>query len=132
MARTDSGPIDQAPQPDPEQMATDTLMMSVFTGASFVVATVVLAALGGVGARLGFGLLDSATGTRIGMAVGLALGTGMIYLGVRRYETPIRARSVSLYRGIWLGTLLSLTVIVLMYYFPQVVIPGYCQAGGNC
>ncbi len=131
MARTSTGPSDQAPQPDPEQMATDTLMTSVFAAVSFVVATIVLATLGGGVMQLGFSLFDS-TGARIGLGVGLALGTGLIYLGVRRYEPRIRARSANLYRGIWIGTLMALAIIVVMAYLPQVAFPTYCPPGGTC
>ncbi|MGB7981038.1 MAG: hypothetical protein WCF36_09640 [Candidatus Nanopelagicales bacterium] len=131
MAKTNTGPIDQAPQPDPEQMATDALMTSVFTAATFVAATVVLATLGGLVMQLGASILNS-MGAEIGLAVGLALGTLLIYLGVRRYESRIRARSANLYRGIWLGTGLSLAIIVVMAYLPQVALPGYCPPGGMC
>lgn len=131
MARTSTGPIEQVPQPDPEQMATDALMTSVFTAVSFVLATVLLAALGGVVMQLGFSLFDSA-GAKVGLALGLAMGTGLVYLGVRRYEPRIRARSANLYRGIWLGTLLSLAIIVVMAYLPQVALPVYCPPGAMC
>ncbi len=131
MAPTSKGVARPAPEPDPEQMATDTLMTSVFTAVAFTVATIVLATVGGVVMELGFRLFDS-TGAKIGLGVGLALGTAMIYAGVRRYETRIRARSANLYRGIWIGTLLSLTIIVVMAYLPWLALPVYCPPGGSC
>ncbi len=131
MARTGTGGADRAPEPDTEQMVTDTLMTSVFTAAAFTAATVLLAALGGVVMQLGFTLFDS-TGAKVGLAVGLALGVALIYWGVRRHEEQIRARSANLYRGIWIGTILSLTIIVVMAYLPWIAIPVYCPPGGTC
>ncbi len=120
-----------APEPpDPEQLATDTLMTSVFTGICLIAATVVLAVFGVSALYLGSSLAD-ATGAKVGLAVGLAVGTVVIGILLRRFAEPIRAKSQNLYRGAWIGTLLSLGIILVMAYAPWLM-PNYCPPGGMC
>ena len=55
MAKPTTGRVEHepVPEPDPDQMATDTLMTSVFSGICLIVATVVLAGFGCAGTRRG-------------------------------------------------------------------------------
>ena len=133
MAKPTTGRIEHepVPEPDPDQMATDTLMTSVFSGICLIVATVVLAGFAALGHAVG-GSLGDLTGAKIGVGIGLAVGIAVIAWALRRYADQIRARSANLYRGAWIGSLVSLAIIVLMAYFPQVVIPQYCPPGQVC
>jgi uncharacterized membrane protein YidH (DUF202 family) len=132
MAKPTTGRIAPVPpQPDPDQMAADTLMTSVFTGISLILATIVFGAFGSAGA-----LLADAAGAddawKYGLALGLGVGTLVVVWGLRHFADRIRARSVNLYRGAWIGALLSLAIIVVMAYVPQLVIPQYCPPGAIC
>jgi hypothetical protein len=120
-----------APEPDPDQMATDTLMTSVFSGVCLVVATVYFATFGWVGLELGTGIADE-TGAKVGLGVGLAVGLVVMVWALRRFAGRIRGRSNNLYRGIWIGGLAALGIIVVMAYLPHVVFPQYCPPGAIC
>lgn len=132
MAKPTTGRIEHAPEPDPEQMATDTLMTSVFSGICLVVATVVL---GMVGGSLGFAVghaTDNATWAKVGFAVGLTVGMAGIVWALRRNAARIQARSSNLYRGAWIGSIAALVIIATMYFLPQVAFPQYCPPGQIC
>jgi uncharacterized membrane protein YidH (DUF202 family) len=133
MAKPTTGRVTPAPepQPDPEQMATDTLMTSVFTGVSLIVATVVFGAFGSAGALLA-DRLGADDAWKYGLAFGLIVGTLVVVWGLRRFADRIRAHSNNLYRGAWIGSLLSLSIIVVMAYVPQLAIPQYCPPGAIC
>ena len=104
MAKPTTGHVEHTPEPDPDQMATDTLMTSVFSGVCLIGATVIFGLIGG-GLGLAAGrATDSATWARAGFAVGLALGMALIAWTLRRYAERIRARSANLYRGAWIGS----------------------------
>lgn len=133
MAKPTTGRIERhdLPEPDPDQMATDTLMTSVFSGIALVVATVYFATFGWVGLEAG-GTLADETGARIGLAIGLAVGLAVMVWGMRRFADRIRARSNNLYRGAWIGGIAALGIIVVIAYLPQVVFPQYCPPGAVC
>lgn len=133
MAKPTTGRIEHepVPEPDPDQMATDTLMTSVFSGMSLIIATVILGAAGGLGLSVGRSLGDT-SGAKLGLAVGLALGMAVIAWALRRYADRIRARSVNLYRGAWIGSIAALVIITLMAFVPQVAFPQYCPPGQVC
>jgi len=133
MAKPTTGRVDRGepPEPDPDQMATDTLMSSVFSGVFLIVATVYFGTTGYAGMVLGQRLAD-ATGARIGLGIGLAVGLGVAVLLMRRFGDAIRGRSRNLYRGIVIGGLASVGIIVLLAYFPQVAFPRYCPPGTTC
>jgi uncharacterized membrane protein YidH (DUF202 family) len=131
MAKPTTGRVDHVPEPDPDQMAADTLMTSVFSGISLIVATVILGSIGAVGLAAGRSVADS-IGAKVGLGVGLALGMAIIVWGLRRYADRIRARSNNLYRGAWIGSVAALVIIVLMAYLPQVAFPQYCPPGQLC
>lgn len=118
------------PEPDTEQMATDTLMTSVFTGICLIGATFVLAVFGVSVLFLGESIAG-ANGAKVGLGVGLVLGAVVIALLLRRFSERIRARSANLYRGAWIGTFLSLGIILVMAYAPWLM-PAYCPPGGVC
>jgi hypothetical protein len=133
MAKPTTGRVEHVPEPepDPDQMAADTLMTSVFSGVSLVVATVVLGVSGTLGLAAGRAVADTA-GAKLGFGLGLALGMVVIAWALRRNTDRIRARSVNLYRGAWIGSVASLVIIVLMAYLPQVAFPQYCPPGQIC
>jgi hypothetical protein len=133
MAKPTTGRVEHVPEPepDPDQMAADTLMTSVFSGVSLVVATVVLGISGTLGLAAGRAVADTA-GAKLGFGLGLALGMVVIAWALRRNTDRIRARSVNLYRGAWIGSVASLVIIVLMAYLPQVAFPQYCPPGQIC
>lgn len=132
MAKPTTGRVDHVPEPDPDQMAADTLMTSVFSGICLIAATIVLGLFGG-GLGLAAGrATDSVTWAKLGFAVGLALGMAVIAWALRRYADRIRARSNNLYRGAWIGSVAALAIIALMYFLPQVAIPQYCPPGKVC
>jgi len=132
MAKPTTGHVEYVPEhePDTDQMATDTLMTSVFSGISLIPATLVLATFASVGATLGSGLA-SPSGAKIGLAVGLAVGMVLIALGLRRYSDRIRGRSQNLYRGAWIGSIASLVIIAALAFMAQ-PIPQYCPPGHIC
>lgn len=131
MAKPTTGRVEHVPEPDPDQMASDTLMTSVFSGLSLIVATIILASTGTLGLAAGSSL-SGTFGARIGLGVGLALGMALIAWGLRRYAVQIRARSTNLYRGAWIGSIAALVIITLMAFAPQVVFPQYCPPGQLC
>jgi hypothetical protein len=131
MAKPTTGRVDHVPEPDPDQMAADTLMTSVFSGLSLIVATMILASTGTLGLAAGSSLAGT-LGARIGLGVGLALGMALIAWGLRRYAVQIRARSTNLYRGAWIGSIAALVIITLMAFAPQVAFPQYCPPGQLC
>lgn len=132
MAKPTTGHVDRAPEPDPDQMATDTLMTSVFSGICLIVATIILGTIaGGLGLAVGRATDDS-TWAKVGFAVGLALAMSGIMWMLRRHAERIRARSTNLYRGAWIGSVAALVIIATMYFLPQVAFPQYCPPGQLC
>ena len=131
MAKPTTGRIEHAPEPDPEQMATDTLLTSVFSGISLVIATVILGISGALGLAAGRAVADVA-GAKIDFGIGLALGMAGIAWSLRRFSERIQGRSINLYRGAWIGSIASLVIIVMLAYLPQVAFPQYCPPGQIC
>ena len=131
MAKPTTGRVEHVPEPDPDQMAADTLMTSVFSGISLIAATVLLGMFGAMGLAAGRSVADS-VGAKVGFGLGLALGMAVIAWALRRYADRIRARSLNLYRGAWIGSVAALVIIVLMAYLPQVAFPQYCPPGQIC
>jgi len=131
VAKPTTGRFEPAPEPDPDQMAADTLMTSVFSGISLLVATVLLGITGSVGLYVGRSVADT-TGAKVGLGVGLAVGFLVIAWALRRNSARIQARSNNLYRGVWIGSIASLVIILLMAYLPQVAFPQYCPPGQIC
>jgi cbb3-type cytochrome oxidase subunit 1 len=132
MAKPTTGRVEHVPEPDPDQMAADTLMTSVFSGICLIAATVILGLFGG-GLGLAAGrATDDPTWAKVGFAVGLVLGMAVIAWALRRNAERIRARSANLYRGAWIGSVAALVIITLMYFLPQVAIPQYCPPGQLC
>lgn len=133
MAKPTTGRVDHVPEPepDPDQMAADTLMTSVFSGISLIAATVVLAAFGAMGLAAGRSVADT-IGAKVGLGIGLGLGMAVIAWALRRFADRIRERSMNLYRGAWIGSIAALVIIVLMAYVPQVAFPQYCPPGQVC
>lgn len=133
MAKPTTGRIehDPVPEPDPDQMATDTLMTSVFSGICLIVATVILGAFASIGLHVGRSVADVA-GAKVGVALALAAGMALIAWLLRRYADQIRARSSNLLRGAWIGSVASLVIITMLYFLPQVAFPQYCPPGQIC
>ena len=131
MAKPTTGRVEHVPEPDPDQMAADTLMTSVFSGISLIVATVVLGSFGAMGLAAGRSVADS-VGAKVGLGLGLALGMAIMAWALHRYADRIRARSANLYRGAWIGSVAALVIIVFMAYLPQVAFPQYCPPGQIC
>ncbi len=131
MAKPTTGRVEHVPEPDPDQMAADTLMTSVFTGVCLIAATIVLGSVGAMGLAAGRSV-GGTTGAKVGLAIGLAVGMALIAWLLRRFADRIRARSLNLYRGAWIGSIASLVIIVLMAYVPQVAFPQYCPPGQLC
>ncbi len=131
MAKPTTGRVEHVPEPDPDQMAADTLMTSVFSGISLIVATIILGITGATGLAAGRSLADT-IGAKVGLGVGLAVGMAAIAWALRRYADRIRARSTNLYRGAWIGSVAALVIIVAMAYLPQVAFPQYCPPGQLC
>ena len=122
--------IREPEQPDPEQMAADTLMTSAFTGVSLIVATALFGLGGGIGLYAG-GHFAELGGAKVGFAIGLAVTLAVIVWALRHWADFIKGRSLNLYRGAWIGTFAALAVIVVMYYVPQ-LLPMYCPPGAVC
>ena len=131
MAKPTTGRVEHVPEPDPDQMAADTLMTSVFSGISLIAATVVLGLFGSMALAAGRSVAGT-VGAKVGLGLGLALGMAVIAWALRRYADRIRARSLNLYRGAWIGSVAALVIIVLMAYLPQVAFPQYCPPGQIC
>ena len=132
MAKPTTGHVEHVPEPDPDQMAADTLMTSVFSGVCLIGATAIFGLVGG-GLGLAAGrATQNVTWAKAGFAVGLALGMALIAWALRRYAGRIRARSANLYRGAWIGSVAALVIIALMYFVPQVAFPQYCPPGQLC
>ena len=117
-------------EPDPDQLAIDTLMTSVFAGIGFVVAVIIYSFTGTLALELTN--VSGRTTAMIVFGVGLALGGGLIVFLLRRYSSQIQARSSNLYRGAWIGSIGALVIIVVMYYLPWIVFPRYCPPGTVC
>jgi len=131
MAKPTTGRVEPRPEPDPDQMAVDTLMTSVFSGISLLVATILLAISGSIALAAGRAL-SGPTGAKVGLAVGLLVGGVIIGWALRRNSERIKARSVNLYRGAWIGSVAALVIIMLMAFLPQVAFPQYCPPGQIC
>ncbi len=132
MSKPTTGRVEHAPEPDPDQMATDTLMTSVFSGISLIVATIILGIVGGSLGLAAGRATDDPTWAKAGFAVGLALAMAGIAWALRRNADRIRARSTNLYRGAWIGSVAALVIIATMYFLPQVAFPQYCPPGQIC
>jgi hypothetical protein len=131
MAKRGADHVRPEPQePDPDQLATATLMTSVFASISFVVAVIIYAFTGTLALQLAAG--TGRTAAMIIFAVGLAAGGALIAFLLRRYSSQIQARSNNLYRGAWIGSAAALAIIVVMYYLPWIVLPQYCSPGTVC
>ena len=48
---------------------------------------------------------------------------------MRWRQDALQARSRNLYRGIWIGAVMALALIALMYFVPQLIFPRYCPPG---
>jgi hypothetical protein len=132
MAKPTTGRVEQHPEPDPDQMAADTLMTSVFTGISFMITATLLASIGSLGLFLMRSAVDTPTGAKVGFALGLLVGCLAIAWVLRRFGARLRARSQNLSRGAWIGSVAALVVLVFMAYLPQVAFPQYCPPGQIC
>ncbi len=131
MAKPTTGRVEPRPEPDPDQMAADTLMTSVFAGISLLVATVVLAIFGSIALAAGRSV-SGTTGAKVGLAMGLVFGGLVIGWALRRNTERIKARSPNLYRGAWIGSIAALVIIMFMAFLPQVAFPQYCPPGQLC
>lgn len=131
MAKATTGRVEPMPEPDPDQMATDTLMTSVFAGISLLIATIILGLVGSAGLYMGESIGDS-NGAKVGLGVGLVVGLLLIGWALRQNSERIQARSKNLYRGAWIGSIAAFVIIVLMAYAPQVAFPQYCPPGQIC
>jgi hypothetical protein len=120
------------PAPDPEQMAADALITSITAGISFVAATVVLGIFGGIGISLATAIGGGREVQMVCVGVGLAVGLLVIRFLLRANKEAIKRKNPLWYRGAWIGTLMSLAIICLMYYFPEIIIPAYCPPGAPC
>lgn len=117
------------PPPDTDQLAVDTLMTSVFSGISLVVATLLFASVGGAGAYFA----DAAGGAwQAGFGIGLAISAVLAAWVLRHFSDRIRARSANLYRGAWIGGISALAILCVLAYLPQVAFPKYCEPGAAC
>ena len=131
MAKRGSEHVRPEPQePDPDQLATATLMTSVFAGISFVVAVIIFSFAGT--AVLQLAKDGELTAKMIAFGVGLALGGGLVVFLLRHYSAQIQARSRNLYWGAWIGSIAAMVIIVVMSYLPWIVFPHYCSPGQVC
>ncbi|MGB8022313.1 MAG: hypothetical protein WCF04_13870 [Candidatus Nanopelagicales bacterium] len=128
--RPGAGRVQVAPEPDPDQMAADTLITSVITGVALLVAVVVYAGIGSIGLHLldGFGRWQA----MVGLGVGMTLGLVIVILLLRRFADRIQARSRNLYRGIWIGAIAAYVIMGMMYFLPWIAFPQYCPPGAIC
>lgn len=120
----------ERPEPDVDQMATDTLMTSVFAGIGFVISVIVYSLTGGLGLRFAQG--STAAMAMIAFGIGLMLGVGLIVQLLWRFAPRMQARSRNLYRGAWIGSMGGLVIIIFMYYLPWIAFPSYCPPGSVC
>lgn len=131
MAKRSTGHGSSEPlEPDQDQMITDAMMTSVFTGISFVLSVLVYSLAGGISLNL-----TADSGRIVQMIVfgaGLAFGAGVVVLLLRSYSAQLRLRSQNLYRGAWIGSMAGLAIIVVMYYLPWLAFPVYCPPGAVC
>lgn len=109
----------------------ESALTALCAGLALFLGTMYFAAFGGVFGFLG-GHTGQMRGVQIGFGVGLALGLLGFVLVMRWRQDALRARSQSLYRGVWVGALMALALIALMYYLPHVVFPQYCPPGPGC
>lgn len=110
------------PTPEVQQRELDVTWTSLYTGFCLIPATVFLGIFGGIGFLAGSSLAGS-LGEKIGLGVGLAFGTLVMVLLLRRFEEKVRRRSPNLHRAMWIATWLSLLLIVVMAYVPQLAFP---------
>ena len=109
----------------------ETSMTAIFAGLALFLGIMYFSAFGGVFGFLG-GHTGRMRGVQVGFGIGLALGLLVLALVMRWRQEALQTRSRNLYRGIWVGALLALVLIALMYYAPQVVFPQYCPPGPGC
>lgn len=126
-----TGYVDPArPEPDPEQMAQDALLTSMYAGLGLVVAVVVYGVFGGVALKLATGASRTVAMTAFG--IGLAIGLVVLVLVMRQNGEQMRTRNRNMYRGAWIGIIGALVIMVLMYYLPWIAFPAYCPPGAFC
>jgi uncharacterized membrane protein len=113
-------------------MAADTLVTSIVAGICFVAATVVFGFFGGLGIQVANAFGGARPLRLVLVGVGLAVALALIVYLLRSNRERLLARSRSWYRGAWIGMILSLAILILMYYFPWIVIPQYCPPGAPC
>lgn len=118
--------------PDPDQMASDALVTSAVAGVAFLLSTVVFGVFGGVGIMLGNSVGADPTVKMVLVGLGFAVGALVLALSLRNFRGALERRGRPWYRGAIIGAVLSLAIIVTMYYFPQVAFPDYCPPGGIC
>lgn len=128
--RSATGRVQVASEPDPDQMAADTLMTSALSSIALVLAIVVYATLGSIGLHLVGGL--GRWQAMVGLGVGMTLGLVLVILLLRRFGERIRARSKNLYRGAWIGSIAAYVIMGLLYYLPWIAFPQYCPPGSIC
>lgn len=118
--------------PDPERMAADALITSIVAGVSFVAATVVFGFLGGLGLQAANAIGVSRPWKLVLLGIGLAGALAVLAYLLRANRERLEAKGRNWYRGAWLGVILSLSVIVIMYYVPWIALPQYCPPGAPC
>jgi hypothetical protein len=111
-------------------MIVDTMMTSVFTGISFVLAVLVYSLAGGISLNLAAG--SGRVVQMIAFGLGLSLGVGIVVVFLRGYSDQLAARSRNLRRGAWIGSMAGLVIIVVLYYLPWIAFPQYCPPGAIC
>lgn len=122
--------VPDQPDRDPDQMITDVTMTSVFTGIAFVLSVLVYSLFAAVALNVAG---DSGrTMKMIIVAAGLATGAAIVVLLLRTYSVQLKARSLNLHRGAWIGAVGGLVIIVLLYYLPELAFPRYCPPGAVC
>lgn len=131
MAKRPTGDSPSDPlEPDQDQMIVDTMMTSVFTGISFVLAVLVYSLAGGISLNLAAG--SGRVVQMIAFGLGLSLGVGIVVVLLRGYSDQLAARSRNLRRGAWIGSMAGLVIIVVLYYLPWIAFPQYCPPGAIC
>ncbi len=117
--------------PEDTRRINETALTAIFAGMALFLGTIYFAAFGGIFGFLG-GQTERMRGVQIGFGVGLALALLVLVLVMRWRQEALEARSSRLYIGIWVGALMALVLIALMYYMPHLVFPQYCQPGPGC
>lgn len=98
----------------------DSTITAMWSGGSLIVSIVLLTAVGYTGLYFGRALGD-VQGSKVGLLLGLAVGMIVIGLLLTVNSVRIRARSANLYRGIWVGLVLALVLLLIMAFAPQLI-----------